>query len=210
MSWRRNIAVIPNIAPFEPPAGTLNSPASLRVVTVASDSRLKNVRSALNAWPIVLQSFPDAELHLVGEGLGPSEDLARWAEPRGLQRQVSWHGHLDRDEVRKVIGTAQALLHPSLEESLGNCLLEAMALGVPVVGGKGSGAVPWTVGKGGTMTDVRSPSAVAATVVDLLRDPDRCRRLGEAGRRRVADVFSPESVSVAWEEQYSTMLGGIL
>ena len=206
MGWRRDIAVIPNITPFGPHDGMRDNPPGRRVVTIANNGRLKNVRAALEAWPIVLRSFPDAELHLVGHGLGPSEDLALWADHRSLQQQIFWHGPVGRAEVKNVIESATALLHPSLEESQGMVLLEAMALGVAIVGGATSGGVPWTIGNAGVLTDVRSPAEIATTVIDLLGDPERCRNLGEVGKRRVADVFSPEAVANAYEEQYATVL----
>jgi L-malate glycosyltransferase len=206
MGWRGDIAVIPNITPFEPCDGVRDSPPGQRVVTIADGSRRKNVKSALEAWPIVLRSFPDAELHLIGDGLGPSEDLASWADHHSLLRQVAWHGPVNRPKVKHEIEAATALLHPSLEESQGMILLEAMALGVATVGGAASGGVPWTIGDAGVLTDVRSLTAIAATVVELLRDPEKCEKLGEAGKRRVADVFSPEVVASAYEEQYAAVL----
>jgi glycosyltransferase involved in cell wall biosynthesis len=206
MGWRRDITVIPNIAPFGPDGHIRPTAPGQRVVVVADGSRLKNVRAGLEAWPKVLQSFPSAELHLVGHGLGPSEDLALWADHHSLQQRVFWHGPQGRAEVKEVIGTATMLLHPSLEESLGLVLLEAMALGVPVVGGEASGSVPWTIGDAGVLADVRSPTALAATVVSLLENPQRRAGLGQAGRRRVAEVFSPKVVAGAYEERYDTVL----
>jgi len=206
MGWHSDIAVIPNITPFEPCDGPRDSPAGQRVVTIADGGRLKNVRAALEAWPIVLRSFPDAELHLIGHGLGPTENLALWADHHSLLPQIVWHGPVDRNEIRNEIESATALLHPSLQESQGMVLLEAMALGVATVGGSASGGVPWTIGDAGVLTDVRSPAEIAATVVDLLGDPKRCRSLGEAGKRRAADVFSPEAVASAYEEQYAAVL----
>jgi glycosyltransferase involved in cell wall biosynthesis len=206
MGWRRDIAVIPNMSPFGPREGGRCHQQGQRVVTVADSSGRKNVRSALEAWPTVLRAFPSAELHLVGPGLGPSQDLALWAEQHSLQRQVCWHGAVDRAEVENLIESATALLHPSLEESLGMTLMEAMALGVPVVGGNTSGAVSWTMGGCGALTDVRSPRAIAATLTDLLGDPEWCLRNGEAGKRRVADAFSPEVVASAYELEYEAVL----
>jgi L-malate glycosyltransferase len=206
MGWRRDIAVIPNMAPFPPHARTHDLGSGQRVVTVADGSRRKNVRAALEAWPIVLRSFPGAELHLVGYGLGPSEELALWAGRRSLERQVRWHGPVGRSEVEDMIATATALLHPSLEESQGLVLLEAMAYEVPVVGGEASGGVPWTIGGAGVLADVRSPTALAGTVVNLLRSPGLCSRLGAAGRRRVVDVFGPGIVAGAYEVQYEAVL----
>jgi L-malate glycosyltransferase len=203
MGWHRDIAVIPNITPFRPCQGVHGDLLGQRVVTVANNSRLKNVRVAIEAWPIVLRTLPDAELHLIGPGLGPREDMARWAEEHSLQEQLFWHGVVGRDEVKNLVESSTALLHPSLEESQGMVLLEAMALGVATVGGEASGGVPWTIGEAGVLTDVRSPAAIAASVLKLLGNPELCINLGEKGKRRVADVFSPEAVAGAYEEQYA-------
>jgi glycosyltransferase involved in cell wall biosynthesis len=206
MGWRGDIAIIPNITPFRPVDGERDNPPGQRVLTVANDSRLKNVRVALEAWPFVLRTFPDAELHLAGSGLGPSEDLALWANHHSLHLQVFWHGLVDRAEVKRLITSATVLLHPSLEEAQPMVLLEAMALGVAVAGGCTSGGVPWTIGDAGVLTDVRSPAAIAAKVVELFGDPERCRNFGEMGKRRVADFFSSEAVANAYEEQYAAVL----
>ena len=206
MGWRGDIAVIPNITPFGPHEGVPVSTPGLRVATVADSSPHKNVTTVLEAWPIVLRALPHAELHLVGPGLGPADDMAMWADHHSLLRQVVWHGEMGRADVKALIGSATALLHPSLEESQGMVLLEAMALGVAVVGGEASGGVPWTMGDAGVLTDVRSAAAIAATVVDLLGDPQRCRNLGDMGKSRTADVFSIEAVASAYEKQYSAVL----
>lgn len=206
MCWHQEMAIIPNITPFKLREGVRDNCDTLRVVTVAENSRLKNVKAAIMAWPAVLRAFPDAELHLVGHGLGSSDDLASWAERHAKQNQIVWHGSIGRADVESLMGSAAVLLHPSLEESIGIALIEAMSQGITVVGGIGSGAVPWTIGEGGKLTDVRSPDSIAATVIDLLRDPEMRSRLGEAGRRRVAEVFSPEVVVHTCEEQYRTVL----
>ena len=71
-------------------------------------------------------------------------------------------------------------------EGLGIVFLEAAATGRPVVVGRSGGAPDALVrGETGTLVDGRDAAEVADAVVDLLLDPDRARRLGEAGRRWV-------------------------
>jgi phosphatidylinositol alpha-1,6-mannosyltransferase len=73
-------------------------------------------------------------------------------------------------------------------EGLGIVYLEASATGVPVVAGR-SGGAPETVrdGETGVVVDGWDVGAIAASVSDLLADPDRAARMGEAGRRWVVD-----------------------
>jgi glycosyltransferase involved in cell wall biosynthesis len=78
-------------------------------------------------------------------------------------------------------------VHPSLEESFGLALVEAMALGVPVLGGRSSGAVPWVVGKGRT-ANVRDSDELAGAIVSRLTAKDflesESLRVYEEARRR--------------------------
>jgi len=80
-------------------------------------------------------------------------------------------------------------------EGLGIVYLEASASGVPVVAGR-SGGAPETVldGQTGLVVDGWDVGAVAATVGDLLADPARAARMGEAGRRWVVDNWQ-------WKDQ---------
>jgi phosphatidyl-myo-inositol dimannoside synthase len=75
-------------------------------------------------------------------------------------------------------------------EGLGIVYLEASATGVPVVAGR-SGGAPETVrdGETGVVVDGWDVGAIAASVADLLADPDRAARMGAAGRRWVVDQW---------------------
>jgi starch synthase len=71
--------------------------------------------------------------------------------------------------------------------------LEAMAAGRPVVARR-VGALPETVvdGETGLLVDGSSPEALAQALGTVLGDPARARAMGEAGRLRAAEDFSPE------------------
>jgi glycosyltransferase involved in cell wall biosynthesis len=96
---------------------------------------------------------------------------------------------------------------PTLEESFGMTVLEAMARSVPVVGGHSSGAVPWLLdfGRAGELTDVRRPERIADTVVTLAGNPRHRQRLGPAGLER-ARSFGWPSLVPCYEEQYQRVL----
>lgn len=198
--------MVPNIAPFEPRLGQELGARDI-VVTVASDSRLKNVKGALKAWPSVLLAFPNAQLHLIGHGLGESEDLADWARRYSFGRGVYWHGYISRERLHEVLSAASMLLHPSHEEAQPLVLLEAMALGLPVVAGASAGGVGWTVGNAGILVDVTLPEAIASGVKMVLGNRGLRRRLGSSGVRRVLEVFSSDAVGRAYEAEYALALG---
>lgn len=100
---------------------------------------------------------------------------------------------------------ALALLAPGSEES-GRAALEAMATGLPVIGGR-AGALPETVvdGETGWLVDAE-PGRAARAMADLAGDPARARAMGLAGRRRVEALFTPARRAEAVEAAYVAVL----
>jgi len=134
----------------------------------ATDDKTKNVRRALQAWGLVMNSFSEAELQLAGSSFTEYGECAHWARAHGLDRGVRFVGALPPDAVPTWMGSLDVFLHPSLEESFGLVLCEAMAAGAVVVAGVRSGAVSDVVGAAGVLTDVRSAAAMSDAVIGLL------------------------------------------
>ena len=141
---------------------------SLNVLIISDASKLKNVKNAIKAWQIVVSQYPQAKLQIVGMGLDDGGLLYDWARINGLNRSISWHGYLSPTEVANKIENSSILLHPSLHESFGLTLVEAMTHGVPVIAGKKSGAVPYVVGDAGVLVNVRKSSEIAEALINLL------------------------------------------
>jgi len=167
MLFRREIAVVPNIAPFEPAVPAATASHSLAVVDVTDASRLKNVTTLIAAFALVRQEAPDATLTLIGGGLGVDGGLAHWATARGIEVGIRFLGPASRVVVAEELKAADVLAHTSREESQGIILLEAMAHNLAIIGGRTSGGVPWTLGDGaaGALVDVSSPRSVADAIV---------------------------------------------
>jgi glycosyltransferase involved in cell wall biosynthesis len=212
MLWFRKSKVVPNISPFQdfsksvPPYLKSSKELDPKVLIISDGSKLKNVRTALKAWDIVLEFLPKATLDLVGNGLESTGLLSTWAKTNNLDRQITWHGYLGRDEIAQKLRSARLLVHPSLEESQGLVLLEAMAFGVPVVAGKYSGGVPWTVGEGGILVDIRRPDEIANAILLLLQNNDLHENLGNKGFSRVLSVFSTSEVTKLYMEEYQRII----
>lgn len=188
---RAQVSVIPNGVPvslFE--AGQARSQAAapagpVRIATVLEGFGLrKNASAALLAFRKVQGSFPGAELHMFGgdfEKGGPAEG---WAQAHDAWRNVRFRGRLSQPDLhRELASSATLFLHPSLEESHPMAVIEAMALGIPVIGGRHSGGVPDTLahGRAGALADVTNPDHLAQTLKDLLADLPRCQTLARAG-----------------------------
>jgi len=153
----------------------------------------------------VLAQVQGAEFVVLGGG--PLEEELRAAiGVRGFADQVHLLGV--RSDAQAVIAAADVLLLPSLTvEGTPLVVLEAMAAGVPVVATT-VGGIPQQVrhGREGLLVPPGDPSSLAAALVRLLRDPPTRRRMGEAGRRRIAERYSAEAMVDATEAAYRRLL----
>lgn len=205
MHYRRPIRIVPNSIPTDasPPHRTpANHPVALEV---ADAGERKNVRRLLQAFKMVRSHVPAAELRLVGPGLGADESMALWAHLQGLSTGVTFLGRLRRDELSAEYRRAWSFVHASLEESFGLVLLEAMAAGLPTIGGRHSGGVPFVLddGHAGVLTDVSDPRALADAIVDsLARGPEVMFPAPNVKR------FSPKTVAAQYLDWYRAALNG--
>ena len=148
----------------------------------------------IRAMPAIRQRAPGAALVVVGGGPYRTS-LQRLADRFGVGEHVVFTDGVPGDELPAHHAMADVFAMPCRTrgagldvEGLGIVYLEASATGVPVVAGR-SGGAPETVrdGETGVVVDGWDVGAIAAAVSDLLADPVRAARMGEAGRRWVLD-----------------------
>lgn len=210
---RRPVSVVPNgieedrfRAPQELPdrSGVLLSVAS-------GFSPWKNVGTLLQAFPRIASLAPGATLRLVGRDFEPDGPAQRWADDRGIRTDgMAFVGALPHDAVLDEMRAASVLVHPSLEEACPMVVIEAMAQALPVVGGRSSGGVPWTLdaGRAGVLTDVRSAATLAEDTAGLLNDDLRWPELARRARDRAWDTFRMDAVVDDYEAVYDRMETG--
>lgn len=190
--WRRVEAqVVPNALEddaFDAGPRTLNTAAPTLLAINDGFTPWKNVGTLLQAYRRVRARWPESRLVLLGADHGAGGAAQQWALQRDLTSGVEFRGQVPYAAIRSLLAQADVLVHPSTEESFGMVVLEAIAQGLPVVGGRRSGAVPWVLGNGtaGVLTDVRSAGALADTITGLLGDP------------KVWRAYSREAHGYAW------------
>ena len=210
--WRRvDVPVVPHSvadSAFSGPPRTTKS-ASCTIVGINNGfSPYKNVKTLLRAFPLVRDRIPEATLLLVGTGYEPGGEAQRWASDQQLLDGIDFVGPLPHHLIRALLEEADLFVHPSLEESFGMVVVEAMAQGVPVVAGTASGAIPWLLEDGavGLLTRVRSPRLLADAVCAALEDPELWRRFSEGGRRSAWRRFRMTQSVLAYEKEYERVL----
>jgi glycosyltransferase involved in cell wall biosynthesis len=153
--------------------------------------RHKNHARLYEAFALVRRERPDVRLVLTGGG-----DFG--AVPDGVEVR----GHVTQAELVSLLQRASALVFPSLYEGFGLPPLEAMACGCPVACSNAA-ALPETVGDAARLFDPRDPQAIAAAVLDVLREPAswverglaRAERYSWAETARLTDAVYAELVA---------------
>lgn len=198
LGWRRRVEVISNFSP--PPRSAPASRADLGVPSadflVAGVGRLvprKGFADLIRA----VASLDRVHLRLVGAG---TEEVAlrRLVAELGVANRVRLMGWLD--DPSPVIAAADVFALPSTHEPLGNGILEAWALGKPVVAASSEGP-SWVVADGvdGLLHPPADSAALAATLRRLRDDPALRVTLAAGGIATLAARFSEEAVCRAYQ-----------
>jgi len=207
---KERLAVIPDFVDcrhFAPGAGPpIEREERPTIAAVGRLAREKGHRVLLRAMRRVVQEVPQARLVISGEG-GEEALLRRQTEAAGLSSSVQFAGFVP--DVRAVLSGADVFVMPSLSEGLGGAVLEAMAMGKPTVVSE-AGGLPESVvhGETGLVVPAGDAEALAAGVTELLKDRERAREMGRAGRERALAMFDRSRVVERVLALYEEILGG--
>jgi spore coat protein SA len=122
-----------------------------------------------------------------------------------LGKRIIFEGHVAHDQIGAYYERAAVLVNSSLSEPFGISLVEAMMHRRPVVATR-VGGMTYTVddGRTGFLVDPASPNALANSICDVLKDRERARQMGEAGRRKALEKFSWERTGDLLLEHFGT------
>lgn len=142
------------------------------ILFVGVDWERKGGPVLVDAFRQVLKVHPDATLTIVG--CNPEVNVTGCSVP----------GKIDLDEVKMYLNRASVFCVPSRLEPFGIAFLEAMAHKLPVVATR-IGSIPDFIheDRNGYLADPDNPDQLAAALISLLGDEEKCRNFGEYGYR---------------------------
>ena len=164
----------------------------------------KGQKHLLDAMPLVMREVPDVHLVILGEGELRSA-LERQVKDLHLERVVRMPGF--REEVLSLMKSADLFVTSSVTEGLGSAVLDAMAMGLAVVG-TSAGGIPEAVvdGQTGLLVPPSEPAPLAQAIVRLLKDAELRARYGRAGQVRVEEHFGVDKLVEGTLEVYRGVL----
>lgn len=181
-------------------------PSDFLVGTVARLTGQKALDVMIRGFAMAVEAAPDKVTRLVLVGRGEDEmALKGLCEDLGISSRVVFAGF--RTDIPAVMKSLDVFALTSDFEGFGLVLLEAMSAGKPIIATNVS-AIPEVVASDetGILVLPQNPQAFGEAVIRLL-DPLLRDRLGQAGRRRVSEVFSPDVMVQATLGVYQKALG---
>jgi len=203
------ITVVYNgLEPLSPPAP--ESVARLRRELMLQDESIclmiarlheeKGFKVLFDAIPIVVSHVGNLVVLVAGEGPHRAT-LAAGVRRRGLDHMVRFLGQ--RNDIPELISLASVVVLPSLAESFGFVLLEAMSLGKPVVAST-TGGIPEVVSHGetGLLVPPGDSLSLADSIIRVLLQPDLAAQLAAKGKQR-AQLFTFDRMIRGYEAVYA-------
>lgn len=169
---------------------------------------IKDHATLLRAFAVVRRAEPRARLVLIGQGGAdrPRAGLDDEAAALGIGDDVRFPGV--RTDVPRVLQLCDVYVNSSRYEGMSNTILEAMAAGKSVVA-TAVGGNPDLVSDGetGFLVPAGDPEAMAARILELVRDAALRRRMGSAGRERMEAMHSMPAMVRAYGDLYEELAG---
>jgi hypothetical protein len=132
------------------------------------------------------------------------EEVRELVRRLDLQESIIFAGY--RADVNNILREADVAVQASLNENLGGTI-EALMMERPLVATRVGGMVDSVLdGVTGVLVNPSSPEDLARGILELLRDPERARELGRAGRRLMLEQFSLRKTAKDLDELYRRML----
>jgi glycosyltransferase involved in cell wall biosynthesis len=158
------------------------------LVTIARLTEQKGHRYLLQALPPLLETWPQLCCLFVGEG-ELRDQLRRLAVELAVERSCRFIGV--REDIADILTAADVVVLPSLSEGFPFVLLEALAMGCPVVASRVNG-VPELIEnrKTGILVPARDSQALELAIREVLNDPTAALKMGAEGRALVRKRFT--------------------
>lgn len=196
-------------APMRP---ALRRDGTFRVLYVGRLVYWKGLHLGLMAFAKLLETHPEASMTVIGSG--SDETWLRGVAHRlNLDASINWFPRMEQAKVMQAYLNHDAFLFPSLHDSSGNVVLEALSRGLPVVCiGVGGPAILVDASCGFRVPSGEPPQvveALASALVTLADDDEVARTMSKAAVRRAHQHFSWAHQISRMEQLYLLACGGL-
>jgi glycosyltransferase involved in cell wall biosynthesis len=163
----------------------------------------KGIQEILEAFKLLRESMPETKIRCLLVG----KKWQRWSDVAaelGIEEDVIFTGF--RRDVANLLSILDVYVLPSRDEALGTSILEAMAMGLPVVASNVGGIPEALRNEAGVIVSPKDPVGLAKAMKTLLEDHHRRTKLGENARERAKVDFSLETMVDRTADLYEQLM----
>lgn len=176
----------------------------LTAISVGRLSPEKDYSTLLRATKLVLEQYPNFQLKLIGDGQERTL-LENLAKELGIESQVTFLG--ERSDVHEQLGRAGFFVSSSTTEGISLTLLEAMAVGLPIVttavGGSPEIVMPDVTGK---LVPPSNPQELADAMIAMIEERALWPDMATTARERVEQNFNIRTMISQYESLYEELM----
>ncbi|PWD98011.1 glycosyltransferase family 4 protein [Marinilabilia rubra] len=172
-----------------------------KLVFIGSIYDKKGIVELILAMHRVIEEVPEARLFIYGRDIAMRRNSLTYMQflkglmDDSLKTKIFFMGEIPHSEIPKVLSKGQICVLPSKIEALPIAWLEAMAVGVPLIGGDiPSGREIIESGRNGILADPNDPDDLAGKIIFLLKNPDEGAKLASQALKDIQEKFALEKI----------------
>ncbi len=165
-----------------------------------------NPQMAINVFAAIANEFPQARLIMIGPELdGSMEACKKFAVEQGIENRVLFTGKLTKEEWIDLAKDCDIFINTSNYDNQPVSIIEAMALGLPVVS-TNVGGIPYFLehDKSGLLVEKGNATAMSDAILKLINDDKLVAHLRVNGRK-LSEQFDWSNLKHKWEELFNTI-----
>ncbi len=177
----------------------------MRIMFSGRFDKKKNLPLLFNAMPRILSKYPDLILDIAGSGSAREiRDLENLIQTLGLEKNIEFHGWIDKAKMDELFSSTRLLVLPSENENFALVVSEALSAGVPCVVSKFVGTSD-IVAKhhSGEIIDELTPESVAAGVFKVLEGDENAYRV--AAIQATCEDLDWSKIALTWKALISSL-----
>ncbi|HFD32731.1 MAG TPA: glycosyltransferase family 1 protein [Gammaproteobacteria bacterium] len=198
----QKIVIIPNGIEadlFKPAEKPLPITGQFKLILVSRLIERKGIQHVLQA----LSELNDKSIKLLIVGTGSYEThLKELGKTLGLDDTVTFHGFCLRTELPKLYNRHDCFILPSMAESFGIVFAEAMACGLPIIGGRTGGVPDLIKSDNGILVEPGNIEEIKNAILNMQASPAKRKKLGHNNRTKVVNYYNWKSIAEKYMLNY--------
>ena len=192
----KNAVVIPNPVSVIVPEEIVKV-RKKKIVNFCRIEPQKNIRMLIDAFLNLPSKYKDYSLEIYGIG-DQLDEIKKYVSEKGETERVIFHGFVNN--IHEKIIDASVFVSSSDYEGISNSMIEALALGLPVICTDcpiGGARMMITSGENGLLVPVKDVISMTKAIEYMLNNKEAAERMGE-NAKKIMNEYSPDSISLKW------------